>query len=194
MPPKQPLGVTLIVPVGREATGVYTDPNGVEVFTTDTPYTLSDGVSLQPPLPVFDAGGPTFSDIMGNMQAALAVSGLTPPPAIIWQTITLTAGDEGQWVGFSDGGANRPQPAFGSIDAQPTATTELLALYDDTVSDVYLVVFAGDYVAEMTGLTLSIGGFPFEPFEIELISGNTWLRYNGTGDLLTGNAYQIDFA
>lgn len=74
---KQPLGITLIVPAGQEATGVYEGAAGVEVFTTDTPYLLSDGKSLSSPLPVFDAGGPTFTDSMGNAQRALAVSGLT---------------------------------------------------------------------------------------------------------------------
>lgn len=79
MPSKQPLGVTFIVPDGQEATGVYEDPNGIEVFEADEPYLLEDGVSLQSPLLVFDAGGPTFQDSMGNAQKALAVTGLTPP-------------------------------------------------------------------------------------------------------------------
>jgi hypothetical protein len=78
MTPKQPLGVTLIVPNGQEATGVYEDENGVAVFETDIPYLLDDDVSLQPPLPIFDAGGPVFQDSMGNTQKALAVTGLTP--------------------------------------------------------------------------------------------------------------------
>lgn len=74
--PKQPLGVTFNVPAGQEATGVYEAESGVEVFETDAPYLLSDGVSLQPPLPVVLADGPTFIDSMGNVQAALAVAGL----------------------------------------------------------------------------------------------------------------------
>lgn len=73
---KHPLGVTFTVPPGHEATGVYEDPDGVEVFESDTPYLLSDGVSLQPLLPVFDDGGAIFTDSMGNTQRALGVSGL----------------------------------------------------------------------------------------------------------------------
>lgn len=64
--PKEPLGITFIIPTGQEATGLYEVEGGIEVFETDTPYLLSDGVSLQPPLPVFDAGGAIFTDSMGN--------------------------------------------------------------------------------------------------------------------------------
>lgn len=74
--PKEPLGITFVVPAGQEATGVYEDPDGVDVFETDTPYLLSDGVTLMSSLPVFDAGGPVFIDSMGNAQWALGVSGL----------------------------------------------------------------------------------------------------------------------
>lgn len=77
--PKQPLGITFTVPDGQEATGVYEATGGVEVFQTDGPYTLSDGASLQPPLPVKIVSEPIFTDSMGNAQSALAVSGLAPP-------------------------------------------------------------------------------------------------------------------
>lgn len=76
--PKQELGITLIVPPGQEATGVYEDPEGVQVFETDTPYVLSDGKSLSDPLPVKFVPGPVFTDSLGNAQAALPVSGAEP--------------------------------------------------------------------------------------------------------------------
>lgn len=110
-----------------------------------------------------------------------------------WQPISVTAGDGGQWVGYSDGGETRPQPSFGSISGQPSALTNLLAFYDDTASNVYLVVFSGDWVSEMSSMTFSIGGMPFTPFEAELISGNTWIRYNGLGDWVDGDNYQVEF-
>lgn len=78
--PKQPLGVTFNVPAGQEATGVYEAESGIEAFETDAPYLLSDSASLQPPLPVALVEGPTFIDSMGNVQAALAVSGIGPAP------------------------------------------------------------------------------------------------------------------
>lgn len=114
--------------------------------------------------------------------------------AFNWQPITLTAGTDGtQWVGYSDGGDLRPAPAFGSISNQPSNVASLLALYDDTNSDVYLAVFSGDWVSEMSALPMSIGGTPFTPFESELISGNTWVRYNGVGDWVDGANYEVEF-
>lgn len=76
--PKEPLGITFVVPAGQEAVGVYEVEGGVEVFETDTPYLLIDGMALMPPLPVFDAGGAIFTDSMGNAQRALGVTGLDP--------------------------------------------------------------------------------------------------------------------
>lgn len=67
--PKEPLGITFIIPDGQEATGLYEVEGGIEVFETDTPYLLSDGVSLQPPLPVFDAGG-LYSQIAWAIHSA----------------------------------------------------------------------------------------------------------------------------
>lgn len=131
--------------------------------------------------------------VISSDGAPFVVEGYAPVD-FDWQPFDLTAGADGfQWVGFSDGSATLPQPAFGSISAQPSAVTELLGLYDDTASDVYLVVFAGDWEYAMAGLVLSIGGTEFTPFEVELINGNTWLRYNGVGDLEDEAVYQIEF-
>lgn len=58
----------------RDYTGVYETEGGITVHVTDNPYLLEDGKSLQPPLLVFDAGGPVYMDTMGNAQAALAVA------------------------------------------------------------------------------------------------------------------------
>lgn len=111
-----------------------------------------------------------------------------------WRTFTMTAGGTGQWVGYSDGGSTRPQPAFGSINMQPTLVTNLLAFYDDTASGVMLAVFSGDYVDELYGVQVSIGGYVMNSFEVELISGNTWVRFNGLpGDLSVGALYEVRF-
>ncbi len=87
--PVDPLGVTLTVPAGQAAIGVYEDAAGIPVFETDAPYLLSDGRSLEAPMPVFDAGGPVFQDAMGNAQSALVVNGLGAlPQGITWDAST----------------------------------------------------------------------------------------------------------
>lgn len=148
--------------------------------------------SNAPVLTLTDNGAPI---VISDLGAPFIIDGYSPQPpdGFNWQMITLTAGEEGQWIGFSDGGADRPQPGFGSISGQPSDKTNLLALYDDTESNVYLAVFSGDWMAEMTPLTMTIGGMPFTSFEVSFISGNTWVRYNGSGDLVDGADYQIEF-
>ncbi len=109
----------------------------------------------------------------------------------------MTVTDSGvpivQWVGFSNGDATLPQPAFGSISAEPSAITSLLGIYDDTNSNVYLAVFSGEWLTELSALPMSIGGTPFTPFDASVISGNTWVRYTGVGDWQDGALYQVEF-
>lgn len=73
------IGVTYLIPEGHEPIPVYDSGDGVPVFITDEPYLLSDGLCLESPIPVVDAGGPTWLARDGSLQAAWAVSGLTPP-------------------------------------------------------------------------------------------------------------------
>lgn len=76
------LGVTYIVPPGKEATGVYQDESGIDIFETDSPYHI--GSALQAPLPVKEAeNGDVFFDSMGNSHKALAVLGVPVDPAFI---------------------------------------------------------------------------------------------------------------
>lgn len=131
--------------------------------------------------------------VISDLGAPFVVDGYTPID-FGFVPMDLLAEAEGQWVGYSDGGVTRPQPAFGTIDPQPTAVTNLLAFYDDTNSGVFLAVFEGDYESELAGLQVSIGGFVMPSFEIELISGNTWVRLSGLpGDLEDGVLYQVEF-
>lgn len=133
--------------------------------------------------------------VISDLGAPFIVDGYTPTPPVDfnWQMVTLTAGEEGQWIGYSNGSDTLPQPWFGAIDVQPSDKTDLLALYDDTASNVYLAVFSGDWLADMANLTMSIGGMAFVPFDASVISGNTWVRYNGSGDFVDGADYQIEF-
>lgn len=73
------LGVTLTVPAGQEAIGVYDAAGGVPVSIEDDPYLLSDGRSLVSPLPVKVVEGAVYTDSLGNAQTALAVTGLPEP-------------------------------------------------------------------------------------------------------------------
>ncbi len=71
---KHPIGITYIVPDGQEAVGVYDDPSGIEVFETDSPYTLRDGVSLQVPLPVKIVDPTRYPNSTRTMQTPLAMA------------------------------------------------------------------------------------------------------------------------
>lgn len=114
--------------------------------------------------------------------------------SISWFAITLTAGaGGGQWVGFSDGGANRPQPAFGSISGQPTTISNLLAVYDDTASGNYIAVFSGDHLAAFRNLPMQVGSTTYTPFNASVVGGNTWIRYTGSGDWVDAQTYTITF-
>lgn len=143
-----------------------------------------------PVMTVSDTGIPIRLSDHGT---PFVVEGLSPS-VITFQTFNMTAGQEGQWIGYSTGVPTTPQPSFGSIDRQASPETDLLAFYDDTASGVFLVVFQGNYVTQLAELQLSIGGFVVDSFSFELISGNTWVRFNGIpGDLSPGATYEVLF-
>lgn len=81
-----PIGITLNLVEVQDSVAVYQADTGLEVFSADAPYLLSDGVSLQAPMPVFDAGASVYIDSMGNAQSALAVNGLSPKIGITWDS------------------------------------------------------------------------------------------------------------
>lgn len=117
-----------------------------------------------------------------------------PPEEFTFQTFNMTNGAQGQWVGFSTGAPTTPQPAFGSISAQPTAQATLLAFYDDTASGVVLAVFSGAHAAALADLEVSVAGSVLTAFEVEMISGNTWVRFTGApGNWVSGAVYAVLF-
>lgn len=114
--------------------------------------------------------------------------------AFDWAAFQFTAGTDGaQWIGYSDGGADRPQPAFGTLAGQPTTVTNLLAIYDDTASGNYIAVFAGDYLSLMSSLPMTIGSTTYTPFDASVVNGNTWIRYTGDGDWIDTETYSVSF-
>jgi hypothetical protein len=130
--------------------------------------------------------------VLAENATPFIIEGFTP---VDWdfQPFSMTAEEEGQWVGYSTGVTTTPQPAFGSISGEPTTETTLLALYNDTASGRYLVVFQGDYLLALQGLKLIIGGFPIDSYETQLIAGNTWVRFDDGVGNLTPADYQIEF-
>lgn len=86
------IGVTLSVPDGVDPVGVYEADNGLVTFESNAPYTLSDGVTIQHPVPIFYPVSTAYKDSAGNLLQALAVSGVTPPEpepdGIMWDDNT----------------------------------------------------------------------------------------------------------
>lgn len=113
---------------------------------------------------------------------------------IAFREFDMTAGDGGQWIGYSVGTAPAPQPEFGSISNEPTSAAKLLAFYDDTASGNFIAMFEGDFEAQMQGLKLSIGGFVVDAFSVTMYQGATIARFNGIpGDLTVGGVYEVEF-
>lgn len=132
--------------------------------------------------------------VISENGAPFIVNGLPVPPDFDWASFQFTAGTDGvQWVGYSDGGTDRPQPAFGALAGQPTTVTNLLAIYDDTASGNYIVVFAGDYLSIISSLPMTIGSTTYTPFDASVINGNTWIRYTGDGDWVDATDYTVTF-
>lgn len=166
---------------------------------TGFPVTLStNGTPIRP----VDKNAPVMTIVDTGFGAPITISDNGAPfivegdlgPVFDFQGFDMNNGGEGQWVGYSIGGATLPNPPFGSISGEPTQVSQLLALYDDTASGVVLAVFEGDWVVALNGLQLSIGGFVLNSFERELISGNTWVRFSDMpGNWDVGASYQIAF-
>lgn len=133
---KEPIGVTLIVPAGQSAMPVYVDPNGIETFETDDSYLLSDGKSLESPLPVVDAGGPKWTDNLGNAVDAVGVTTIT-------------------------GGSTNPDPVPGPLDyveegeGLPSITVEY-----GLARPVAMMGIAFRHTGAITSLTATHGGEP----------------------------------
>lgn len=150
-------------------------------------------VSGNAPLMTVATNGIGVAIVISDLGAPFVVDGYDPID-FGFVEFDLHSVEEGQWVGFSNGDFTLPQPAFGAIGTEPTAVTTLLGFYDDTASGVFLAVFEGDYVDPLAGMQVDIGGFIMPSFEIELISGNTWVRLSGLpGDLEGGVTYQVLF-
>lgn len=92
------LNVTLTVPPGQEATPVYEAVGGIPVTFSGRYW---DGDGLHVPLPIVDAGGPTYVVSDGSLQSALPVTGLGNAPPLEQDAVTdngITVTNNGETV------------------------------------------------------------------------------------------------
>lgn len=71
---KEPIGLTAIVNSSEDPIAVYLDSSGLPTFETDAPYALTNGKSLESPIPAVDAGGPVWYDWAGHAVDAVPVT------------------------------------------------------------------------------------------------------------------------
>lgn len=68
---QEPWGIAIVEDEG--AVGVYASETGIELFEVETPYLMTDDVSLQAPIEVRVVDGPVYLDAMGNACDAIPV-------------------------------------------------------------------------------------------------------------------------
>lgn len=114
-----------------------------------------------------------------------------------WQESSVTVGDSGEWIGYSNGDIAYPpfNPPVGLLGSHPTEVTDLVALFQDVGSGDVVAVFNGEYAGELQDVGLAIGGFALTPNGYSELAGNTWLRFIGLpGEFGDGETYQIEFS
>lgn len=172
---------------------MYRTESGASAFEIDEPYLLSDGISLQSPVPVYDAGAPVGVDASGRPVLSWLVN-LPAPVSILWTPLTLTAGDSGEWLGYSNGDIAYPpfNPPVGSISAEPCSISELEAFYlEDGVRPV--AIFQGDIRGHVQGLTVTIDGVSGVENSVTLFGGNTVIAFDMSASFVEFGNYAISF-
>lgn len=196
MATSEPLGITLTATLSDAVMPVYQSASGAPAFEVGAAYLMTDDKSLQAPIAAYDVGGPVAVDSLGRPVAAYPVKLEAEQPApIAWQEFTLTAGDSGEWFGYSNGDIAYPpfNPPFGSISNEPTTAAELEAFYTDDLG-VAVAIFQGDIQAQVHSLGLAIGGYAGVASDISLFGGNTVIRFAPDGiNFQQGGEYLIEF-
>lgn len=105
--------------------------------------------------------------------------------------VTLTAGNLGGFVGYSNGSYSFFS-AFGSISAEPIVGQVLAALFSGGSDEV---VFSGDATAALAGLTVWVNGveYPFDGPDWEFdgeFTAASWVSAGPT--FVNGVAYSIE--
>lgn len=130
-----------------------------------------------------------------NMPCAGISLKVAPLGDFNWQSITVTAGDSGDWFGYSNGDIAYPpfNPPVGSVTGQPTPLTELEALFQDSSGDI-VAVFQGNWQTAMQSVGLTLDGQVLSPNGYSLQGGNTFLRFTGyVGSVTDGGSYTAVF-
>lgn len=193
MPNTEAIGLTIVATSAEAAMPIYRTASGASAFEIDEPYLLSDGQSLQAPLPVYDAGAPVGVDALGRPVDALPVN-LPAPVVVTWTPFTLTAGDSGEWLGYTNGDIAYPpfNPPVGLISTEPCSAAELEAFYlEDGFRPV--AIFQGDIRSEVQGVSVTIDGVSGVENSVTLFGGNTVIAFNMSSDFVQFGNYEISF-
>ncbi len=111
-----------------------------------------------------------------------------------WTPFTLTAGDSGEWLGYTNGDIAYPpfNPPVGLISTEPCSAAELEAFYlEDGFRTV--AIFQGDIRSEVQGLTVTIDGVSGVENSVTLFGGNTVIAFNMSADFVQFGNYEISF-
>lgn len=131
----------------------------------------------------------------GSISSTSNLTATVAAPNFNWQPFNMLADTSGDWVGFSAGIVPVPpySTAIGIIDAEPTAVTELAALFQDASGDI-VAAFMGDWRNCLAEVGLSFDGQALTPSGYSLQNGCTFLRFSGyTGTVAVGNQYAVLF-
>lgn len=115
---------------------------------------------------------------IGPIRAGVA-SEAPPIPVMAWSPFTMTAGDTGDWIGYTSGDLASPpfNPPEGLISNQPNNLHDLTALYNEEATGDLVVMFHGDIRSDVEGLKVTIDAYEGTAFASEMYAGNTLIRF-----------------
>lgn len=119
------------------------------------------------------------------------VGPVVPVPLPEFETFELTAGDSGDWLGYSNGDIVSPpfNPPVGSISNQPSRENDLYAIFQSTGSGSITAIFHG--VMDHVGLRMQIGNTFGMAISVEYIGGNTEITFTHSVNFTDGGVYDI---
>ncbi len=126
----------------------------------------------------------------------MGAAGGGDPIEPIWSPFTLTAGDSGEWFGFSSGDLASPpfNPPMGSISNEPNRLHQMEAMYVDLGDGAPVAIFHGDIQASAVGLRVQIDGYHGTAAGVSMFAGNTVIRFAPAHSALAdGQTYGVVF-